>query len=77
MKVFANLHLKTRITPMSETPISPLRRRMIEDSAVRKFGDKTQNDYIRRVKDLSTLLVLGGAPSPLDLLTPFSSKTDT
>jgi hypothetical protein len=60
---------------MSQKPISLLRQRMIEDRAVRKFGDKTQNDYIRRVKDFSTLLVLG-APSPLDLLTPFSSKTD-
>jgi hypothetical protein len=40
---------------------------------VRKFGDKTQNDYIRHVKTFSTLLV----PSPLDLLKPFSSKTDT
>jgi hypothetical protein len=65
--------LKTRSTPMSETPISPLRARMIEDMSVRKFGDKTQNDYIRHVKTFSTLLV----PSPLDLLKPFSSKTDT
>ena len=61
---------------MSETPISLLRQRMIEGTAVRKFGDKTQNDYIRRVKDFSTLLVLGCALSPLDLLTPFS-LTDT
>jgi hypothetical protein len=35
---------------MSETPISPLRARMIEDMSVRKFGEKTQNDYIRHVK---------------------------
>ena len=62
---------------MSEKPISPLRQRMIEDMAVRKFGEQTQNDYIRRVKNFSTLLLLGGATSPLDLLTPFSSKTDT
>jgi site-specific recombinase XerD len=41
---------------MSETPISPLRARMIEDMSVRKFNDKTQNDYIRRVKTFSTFL---------------------
>ena len=32
---------------MSTTPISPLRRRMIEDMTVRGFGEKTQSDYIR------------------------------
>ena len=61
---------------MSEKPISPLRQRMTEDMAARKFGEQTQNQYIRRVKDFSTLL-LGGATSPLDLRTPFISKTDT
>src|SRR5262249_25309713 len=44
------LHLRTRSTPMSKTPVSPLRARMIEDMNVRKFGEKTQNDYIRHVK---------------------------
>ena len=56
-----NLHLKTRSTPMSTTtsitkPISPLRRRMIEDMTVRGFGEKTQGDYIRHVKNFSTFL---------------------
>ena len=37
-------------------PISPLRRRMIEDMNVRRFGEKTQNDYIRYVKTFSTFL---------------------
>ena len=41
---------------MSETPISPLRARMIEDMSVRKFGEKTQKDYIRHVKTFSTFL---------------------
>jgi hypothetical protein len=77
MKGLTNLHLKTRSTPMSEKPIRPLRQRMIEDMAVRKFGEQTQNDYMRRVKNFSTLFLLGGATSPLDLPTPFSSKTDT
>ena len=31
---------------MSEKPISPLRRRMIEDMSVRNFVEKTRNDYI-------------------------------
>ena len=34
---------------MSEKPISDLRRRMLEDMAVRKFGEKTRHDYIRHV----------------------------
>lgn len=34
---------------MSEKPISELRRRMLEDMAVRKFGEKTRHDYIRHV----------------------------
>jgi len=34
---------------MSQAPISPLRRRMIEDMTVRGFGEKTQSDYIRHV----------------------------
>jgi integrase/recombinase XerD len=41
---------------MSETPVSPLRARMIEDMSVRKFCEKTQNDYIRHVKSFSTFL---------------------
>jgi integrase/recombinase XerD len=41
---------------MSETPISPLRVRMIEDMTMRNFGEKTQNDYIRHVKTFSTFL---------------------
>jgi len=35
---------------MSEKPISPLRRRMIEDMMVRNFVEKTRNDYIRQVR---------------------------
>ena len=41
---------------MSDTPISPLRRRMIEDMSLRKFGEATQRDYIRHVKTFSTFL---------------------
>ncbi len=33
---------------MTDTPISPLRRRMIEDMTVRKFTARTQGGYIHR-----------------------------
>ena len=52
---------------MSEKPISPLRRRMIEDMTVRNFV-KTHNDYIRHVRTFTTFL--GRAPdtaAPEDL----------
>ena len=41
-------------------PISPLRRRMIEDMTVRGFGEKTQSDYIRHVKNFT--IFLGRSP---------------
>src|SRR5258706_1577899 len=42
------------------TPISPLRRRMIEDMTIRGFGEKTQSDYIRHVKNFT--IFLGRSP---------------
>ena len=41
---------------MNQKPISDLRRRMLEDMAVRKFGEKTQSDYIRHVASLAKFL---------------------
>src|SRR5215475_1906043 len=41
---------------MTSEAMSPLRRRMIEDMTVRKCVEKTQKDYIRHVKDLTTFL---------------------
>ena len=41
---------------MSDKPISPLRRRMIEDMTVRNFVEKTHNDYIRHVRTFTTFL---------------------
>src|SRR3954465_3431922 len=41
---------------MTETAISPLRRRRIEDMTVRNFLNKTQNDYIRHVQNLTAFL---------------------
>jgi len=45
---------------MTDKCISPLRQRMIEDMTVRKFTAKTQNDYIRAVKNFT--IFLGRSP---------------
>jgi site-specific recombinase XerD len=47
-------------TTVTAKPISPLRRRMIEDMTVRGFGEKTQSDYIRHVKTFT--IFLGRSP---------------
>ncbi len=41
---------------MRDKPVTPLRRRMIEDMALRKFGEKTQADYIRHVERFARFL---------------------
>jgi integrase/recombinase XerD len=41
---------------MNEKPISPLRRRMIEDMTVRNFVEKTRNDYIRHVRTFTAFI---------------------
>jgi integrase/recombinase XerD len=41
---------------MTDECISPLRQRMIEDMSLRHFGEKTQKDYIRAVKNFSAFL---------------------
>jgi integrase/recombinase XerD len=41
---------------MTEQAISPLRRRMIEDMTIRKLAQKTQHDYVQRVKDFANYL---------------------
>jgi len=41
---------------MTDECISPLRQRMIEDMSLRHFGEKTQKDYIRAVKNLTIFL---------------------
>jgi site-specific recombinase XerD len=53
----------TSITPTSinlvspsPTTISPLRQRMIDDMTLRHFGEKTQHDYIRVVRNLTIFL---------------------
>ena len=46
-------------------PISPLRRRMLDEMSIRQFSDKTQADYIRHVVTLTRFI--GRAP---DTATP-------
>ena len=41
---------------MTETAISPLRQRMIEDMTVRHFVEKTRTDYIRQVRRFAAFL---------------------
>src|SRR5436190_13233568 len=48
------------MTSTTSAAISPLRRRMIEDMSVRKFGEKTQHDYLRQVESFAKFL--GGPP---------------
>ena len=41
---------------MTDKPISDLRRRMLEDMAVRRLGEKTQHDYIKHVQTFTRFL---------------------
>ena len=41
---------------MKNKPISDLRRRMLEDMAVRRLGEKTQHDYIKHVETFTRFL---------------------
>jgi integrase/recombinase XerD len=41
---------------MSDKPISPLRQRMIEDMTARRFGEDTQRNYVRAVKNFAVCL---------------------
>src|ERR1700730_9814982 len=44
------------MTSTKSVEVSPLRRRMIEDMCVRKFGEKTQHDYIRHIETFARFL---------------------
>jgi integrase/recombinase XerD len=46
---------------MSEKPISPLRRRMLKDIAVRRFGENAQSNHIRQIETFT--LFLGRSPT--------------
>jgi integrase/recombinase XerD len=36
--------------------VTPLRQRMIEDMTIRWFGEHTQRDYVRQVRDFTAFL---------------------
>ena len=42
--------------PAKSKPISPLRQRMIDDMTARRFGEHTQRDYVRAVKNFADYL---------------------
>jgi len=44
------------MTSTTSVEARPLRRRMIEDMCVRKFGEKTQHDYIRHIEQFAKFL---------------------
>ena len=41
---------------MSDNPVSPVRQRMIDDMMARRFGEDTQRDYVRAVKNFAVYL---------------------
>ena len=41
---------------MTEEAMSPLRRRMIEDMTIRRLAPKTQEGYIRTIKNFAVFL---------------------
>jgi hypothetical protein len=45
---------------MSQKPISELRRRMLEDMAVRKFSETTCRNYIRHIAEFAKFLSIDG-----------------
>jgi integrase/recombinase XerD len=51
---------------MIDQAISPLRRRMIEDMTIRKFAQKTQHDYVQRVKKFAAFLGRSPATAKLE-----------
>ncbi len=50
---------------MTDEAISPLRRRMIEDMTIRKLASKTQQGYIRTIKNFASFL--GRSPDTASL----------
>src|SRR5271157_2818401 len=70
---------------MSDKPISPLRRRMIDDMTARRFKEKVQKDYVRHVRTFAGIVtlaknsgILEGSSTTLELSKPliFLSAAD-
>ena len=56
---------------MTDTPVSPLRRRMIEDMTIRRLAPKTQASYIRAVRNFTAFL---GRSPDLRVVTDFGGE---
>lgn len=59
----------------SDTPVSSLRQRMIEDMNMRRFTRKTQTDYVRHVARFAT--ILGALPILRQWRTYASSRSNS
>jgi hypothetical protein len=62
---------------MTDECITPLRQRMIEDMSLRNFGEKTQKDYIRAVKNLTIFLHRSPDTASNEDLRLFQLRIDT
>jgi integrase/recombinase XerD len=56
LKIVGFNPMRDRSFAMSDKPISPLRRRMIDDMTARRFKEKVQKDYVRHVKTFAAFL---------------------
>ena len=61
-------------TSVSPRPISPLRRRMLDEMNIRQFSDKTQADYIRHVETLTRLIGRSPGTATSDDLRAFQAR---
>ena len=43
-------------TLSSDTPVTPLRQRMLDDMAMRALRSRTQHDYVRHVRTFAAFL---------------------
>jgi Phage integrase, N-terminal SAM-like domain len=57
---------------MTDEATSPLRRRMIEDMTIRKLAPKTQQGYIRTIKDFAVFLGRGRPDPPAGSCSTFN-----
>jgi len=57
---------------MTDEAMSPLRRRMIEDMTIRKLSPKTQQGYIRTIRDFAAFL--GRSPGTASFAVAFQTR---
>lgn len=59
------MSMRITATPVAERPVSPLRRRMIEDMTIRNLSPATQRSYLHAVEKFSQHF--GRSPAGLSL----------